>query len=278
LVVSGAVRLERHTDEFGGDPVYPWLPPTPSGTTTHDATSPTVGVRWQARPWLALKANAGRYYRLPTFLELFGNVGSVTGSADLVPEHGVNRDLGVVMHFARAGVARSLRVEVSHFDNDVEDLILFFPNSQHTSKPVNIGAARMRGWETSVSAALFARLDAAVGYTYLETEDTGDIPYYRGNALPSRPAHDVNASVACSWRSLRATYELHYVSANWLDRANFREAPARDLHSLAVTLRMPVKGVSLSVEGRNLTDEHATDVAGFPLPGRSVYSTISYRH
>ena len=107
---------------------------------------------------------------------------------------------------------------------------------------------------------------------------TGDIPYYRGNALPSRPAHDVNASVACSWRSLRATYELHYVSANWLDRANFREAPARDLHSLAVTLRMPVDGVSLSVEGRNLTDEHATDVAGFPLPGRSVYSTISYRH
>jgi iron complex outermembrane receptor protein len=237
-----------------------------------------VGLRWQARPWIAFKANAGRYYRLPTLLELFGNAGSVSGSADLVPERGVNRDLGVVLNFTRAGAARPLRVEVSHFQNNVENLILFFPNSQYTSKPANIGSARLEGWETSVSVTLFTRLDASVGYTYMDTEDTSEIPYYRGNDLPSRPAHDVNASVAYAWRSVRTTYELHHVSANWLDRANLRATPARNLHALTVTVETPADGVSLSVEGRNLTDERATDVAGFPLPGRSIYSTILYRH
>ena len=278
LVLSAMVRFEHHVDEFGDAASYSWLPPSPEGRYEYDATSPSFGARWQARSWLTVKGNVGRYYRLPTFLELFGNVGSVTGNAELVPERGVNRDVGVVMNLSRAGFARSLFLEVSYFDNHVDDLILFFPNSQSTAKPTNIGAAHIRGLETSASAALPAGAELAAGYTYLDTEDASDIPYYRGNTLPSRPSHDVNASLSYAWRALHATYELHYVSANFLDRANLRETPTRDLHALSLTLRTPVEGASLTVEGRNLTDEQAVDVAGFPLPGRSVYSTLSYRY
>jgi iron complex outermembrane receptor protein len=278
LVVSGLVAFERHVDEFGGAAEYPWLPPSPEGTYTHEATSPSAGVRWRARSWLTFKANAGRYYRLPAFLELFGNVGSVTGNAALVPEEGVNRDAGVIVNLARAGVARSLFAEASYFENDVDDLILFFPNSQSTSRPTNIGSARIRGVETSISAVLDDALDLAAGYTYLRTEDRSNIPYYRGNDLPSRPAHDVNASVSYAWRALRTTYELHYLSANYTDRANLRRTNERVLHSMILAVRTPLDGLSLTVEGRNLADERTQDVAGFPLPGRSVYSTLGFRY
>ncbi len=100
-----------------------------------------------------MKANAGRYYRMPTFLELFGNTGSVTGNSQLDAETGENRDVGVVLNFPRAGAFRSLFLEVSRFDNTAENLILFFPNSQYTVKPTNIGASRIRGWEVSAAAA-----------------------------------------------------------------------------------------------------------------------------
>ncbi len=278
LVVSGLFRYERHVDEFGTDAGYPWLPASPEGEYQHDASSPSAGVRWRANSWLTFKGNIGRYYRLPTFLELFGNVGSVTGNAALIPEEGINRDAGLVVNVAPVGFAKSLYIEVSCFQNDVDNLILFFPNSQYTTRPSNIGSARIRGAEVSVSTALGAAFEVGAGYTFLDTEDTSDIPFYRGNQLPSRPQHDLNASLSWTLRALRATYELQYLGANYLDRANFREADARSLHSLIFVVRAPVDGLSLTVEGRNLTDQQAADVSGFPLPGRSVYSTIGYRY
>jgi iron complex outermembrane receptor protein len=277
LVVSGLFRYERHADEFGDETTYPWLPPSAQGRFQHETTSPSAGARWHALSWLTVKGNIGRYYRVPTFLELFGNIGSVTGNAALEPEQGINRDIGFVVNVARAGFARSLFLEISYFDNTVDNLILFFPNSQSTTKPVNIGAAHLRGLESSVSGAV-GSFDLAAGYTYLHTEDTSDIPYYNGNELPSRPAHDVNTSLSYTWRALRTTYELQYLGVNFLDRANMHWADARTLHSLIFTLRVPVNGLSLTLEGRNLGDERAEDVAGFPLPGRSVYSTVSYRY
>jgi iron complex outermembrane receptor protein len=278
LVVSGLVRFEQHADEFGNETIYPWLPPSAEGRFEHETTSPSMGARWHALSWLTFKGNIGRYYRLPTFLELFGNIGSVTGNAALEPEEGVNRDIGLTVNVARAGFARSLFAEVSYFDNTVDNLILFFPNSQWTSKPTNIGAAHIRGIESSVSAVVPYGFELAAAYTYLHTEDTGGIPTYRGNQLPSRPPHDVNASLSYSWRALRATYELQFISANYLDRYNARATAARSLHALILVLRAPVDGLSLTLEGRNLTDERVEDVAGFPLPGRSVYSTLGYRY
>ena len=50
------------------------------------------------RPALKItaKANVGRYARVPSFIELYGNgTAMVLGNADLVPEHGTNGDVGV---------------------------------------------------------------------------------------------------------------------------------------------------------------------------------------
>jgi iron complex outermembrane receptor protein len=277
LVLTAVQRWEENTDQFFAPPRFPWLPPTSEGVVTHTADTPSFGARWQPTQWLAVKANAGRYYRLPTFLELFGNTGSVTGSATLEPETGENRDVGVVLNFARAGAFRSLFLEVSRFDNKAENLILFFPNSQYTVKPVNIGSSRIRGWEMS-GAAAWRAWELAAGYTYLDTEDTSDIPYYNGNELPSRPEDDLNTSLSFTWHALRATYEFHYMSANWLDQANLRQAPSREMHNLALLVRTPLDGLSFTLEGRNLTDERPVDVAGYPLPGRSVYTTLAYTY
>jgi outer membrane cobalamin receptor len=277
LVLTGVYRAERYQNEFYDPPRFPWLPPTPQGRVSYGAEAPSAGLRCQALPWLAIKGNAGRYYRVPTFLELFGNTGSVTGNATLEPEKGNNIDAGIVITAARAGVLRSLLVEVSYFDNTAENLILFFPNSQYTSKPANIGSARITGWEVSAAASVARRVEFSAAYTRMDSRDTSDIPYYNGNELPSRPDDDVNLSIAGIMGAVRLTYELHYIGANWLDRANLREAPSRTLHGVLVSARTPVPGLLFSVEGRNLTNDQAVDVAGYPLPGRTIYSTLSYR-
>ena len=276
LVLSGTQRWERQVSEFYDDAPFPWLPPSPRGRVAVESRTPSGGFRWTPGASLTVKGNIGRYYRLPTFLELFGNVGSVTGNSALEPETGLNRDVGIIFNGGRMGPIRRLFAEATYLYNDVDDLILFFPNSQHTSRPVNIGSARITGWEFSLSAVLPRALEISSNYTRLQTEDTSEIPYYRGNELPSRPRDDVNVAAAIPWRAWKLTYEYHYLGANFLDRANMQAVSARNLHSVALRWDLPWEGLSLTAEGRNLLDDRASDVSGFPLPGRSFYTTVGF--
>jgi outer membrane cobalamin receptor len=276
LVLSGTQRWERQVSEFYDDAPFPWIPPSPRGRVAVESRTPSGGFRWTPVASLTVKGNIGRYYRLPTFLELFGNVGSVTGNSELEPETGLNRDVGIIFNSGRMGPIRRLFAEATYLYNDVGDLILFFPNSQHTSRPVNIGSALITGWEFSLSAVLPRAFEISSNYTRLQTEDTSEIPYYRGNELPSRPRDDVSAAAAFPWRAWKLTYEYHYLGANFLDRANMQAVPARNLHNVALRWDLPWEGLSLTAEGRNLTDDRASDVSGFPLPGRSFYTTVGF--
>ena len=277
LVLTGTERWQRHTTEFWDEAPFPWLPPNPRGVVERDNRSPSAGLRWTPVAAVMVKGNIGRYQRLPTFLELFGNRGTVTGDADLEPEEGLNRDVGVVVTFGRRGWLRRLYLEAVYIDNEATNLILFFPNSQQTTKPENIGSARIKGWEFSAAAAIGAGLELSGNYTLLDTEDTSDIPYYNGNRLAGRPLHDAMFVASYRTRRWKLSWEAHYIGATFLKRANMSEEAARNLHSAIVQLFMPLPGLSFTVEARNVTNERASDVSGFPLPGRTFYTTLSYR-
>lgn len=277
-VLSFTGRLHSYTSEFYDPPRFPWLPPQPEGRVSGDRRTAQYGFRWLPASFLTVKGNWGEYYRLPTFLELFGNTGSVTGSFDLEPETGLNRDIGVVFAFDRALFARSVFFEAVYLDNEVENLILYFPNSQFTSRPQNIGKARIRGVELSFSSLVSGRLRLSGNYTYLDGEDTGPIPYYNGNDLPGRPKHDLAAQVDFSRRSVTLSYEYHRISANYLDPANQSMVPARNIHNAAVRWTGLGRGLAMTIEGRNLADDRVSDVSGFPLPGRSYFVTMSYQY
>jgi outer membrane cobalamin receptor len=278
LVLSYTERFHSYTSEFYDPPRFPWLPPQPQGRVSGDRETSQYGFRWLATSFLTVKGNWGEYYRLPTFLELFGNAGSITGSSDLEPEKGLNRDIGAVFSFDRMGPFGSVFFEAVYLDNKVEDLILFFPNSQFTSRPENIGAARIKGCEISFSSLVSTRLRVAGNYTFLDGKDTGPIPYYNGNELPGRPKHDLAVFFDFMHRVGNLSYEYHRIGPNYLDPANQMRVPARDIHNLALRWNTFQKGVALTLEGRNLTDNRVSDVNGFPLPGRSYFVTVSYQH
>jgi iron complex outermembrane receptor protein len=273
LVLTVGGRIEQHTSEFYEEAPFPWLPPSPTGRIT-SAERPQAGFRWHLRPYLCLKGNWGRYHRIPTFLELFGNLGSVTGNPDLEPERGTNRDIGLLLRADRFLFLEDPFLELVYLDNEVEDLILFFPNSQYTSIPVNIGSAVIRGFEASFSGSVRKLLGLSGSYALLDGRDTGPIPYYNGNRLAGRPVHQASGRIEFIRTHWKAGYELHFIGSNYLDQANMTLVPARTIHS--ALLEFSSRGLSISFEGRNLGDDRISDVNGFPLPGRSFYSTVSY--
>jgi outer membrane receptor protein involved in Fe transport len=274
LVLTAGARHEWSENEFYDEPFMPWLPPTPLGKTEREELSPHGGFRFQPFPWVTLKGNIGEHYRVPTFFELFGNRGNVTGAPDLENETGTNRDIGVIFSHERFLCVERPFLEIAYMHNDVENLILFFPNSQRTMRPKNIGSARMRGIELSLSGTFYRSIRFAGNYSYLDGEDTGPIPYYNGNELAGRPAHQGALEIELTRRLWSVLYEWNHIGSNYLDRANREEVPERNIHNVSVTLRHPRHGITLTVEGRNIGDRRISDVSGYPLPGRSIYATL----
>jgi len=276
LYIAGGLRSEWSRSEYWDEPPFPWLPPVPQGPVERRETTPSAGFRLSPARWISVKGNWGKHYRLPTFFELFGELGTVTGVPDLEPEHGVNRDIGIVCSAERLWKIGRPFLEAAWIANDVEDLILFFQNSQYTVKPKNIGAARIEGFELSAGGSFGGSLRLGGQWSRIEARDTGPIPYYNGNLLPGRPLDEAGGSAELARRRFSVSWEVHYIGRNYLDRANLTEVAGRVLHDAALTLRSPAHGVSLVLEAQNIGDVRGYDVIGFPLPGRSFYATITY--
>lgn len=277
LVLSLTERFLWQTTEFYDPPQLPWLPSAPEGAIRQRAQTPHVGLRWHPASFLTVKGNWARVFRQPTMLELFGNTGSVSGTPGLDPEEGVNRDIGVVATFDAGRHLRAVFIEVVYLNNAIDNLIIYFPNSQFTSRPVNIGSARITGWEASFSGVFWNRLRVAGNYARLDGTDTGPVPFYRGNSLPGRPRDEVALSADYSFRRWNVAYEFQWIGPNYLDPANLSLVPGREIHGAAVRWSVLDEQVVLSAEGRNLTNNQISDVNGFPLPGRSVFVTVGFK-
>ncbi len=301
LAIEPALRLEAlHTDPLadgsgGGIPVE-------LASRTEAFASPRLGARALLTSDLALKASAGRYSRVPTALELFGDRGFIVGSPELRSEHGWVGDGGAVWAPSRArGPIDRLYLEAAGFWARPRDPIVFITTGGFVARPVNLPGARLRGVELVASARVARTLTIAANYTLADTRADSTQPSLDGKRLPGRPLHalygrgDVVRRVLGHLVAVFA--DASYTSGSYLDDANLAEVPARWLYGAGAKLELGA-GFSLGVEIKNLRDnriEHValdpaprpdlatipravSDVAGYPLPGRAFYLRLDWSH
>lgn len=266
LVLVGNVSVEHaRTRERG-----------PGGADRADTlASPRLGARWDAAPGFSLFANGGRFYRQPTFLELFGNTGTILGNPDLEPEVGWSFDLG-----ARYQLLPVLFTEVTGFYRETRDLIVFEQNSQRTSIAQNVSRARALGVEVTGRARI-RRLELQGSFTAQDLEDRSATPFLRGNDLPGRPELQAFGRATIVDFAVEPFFEVDFTGKNFLDRANLVQSPNRTLLNTGADLVLgrvvpELEGAGLLFEAKNLTDNRILDVAGYPLPGRSFFGSVRY--
>ncbi|GBD26357.1 Vitamin B12 transporter BtuB [bacterium HR30] len=239
---------------------------------------PSIGAEWWIVRGVALRGNIGRYERAPNFTEMFGNTGTVIGNPELVPERAWNRDVGLRAEHMFAGADLSVRAEYAYFHNDVERLIVFVQRSAAIFKPENIGRARLRGHELGARLQWRSRWLLDGNYTWQEPENRsfalGGI--YRGKRLPGRPQQEAYLRLGTSIHSVHPYYEFNFVSGNYLDQANFDRVPSRAIHTIGLRYAWS-EALEFGAQLRNLTDNQIADVGGFPLPGRSIFATVTWR-
>ncbi|RMF93570.1 MAG: TonB-dependent receptor [Nitrospinota bacterium] len=279
LLLSPLLRYEIFRNDFSGKLPFQLSSIAPDRRKSESFFSPKLGIRLRLTDMLTLRGNIGKFFRVPTFLELFGDRGTTVGNTDLVPESGINWDIGFRVEKRQLGPLTRLFLEYAYFQSEIDDLILFIQNSQRTSIAQNISQARIQGHEVSFSLTGFDHLLLSGNYTYQQAKDDSNIPFLRGKRLPGRPLHELSTSLELfDKRYGKLFYTLNFTSGNFLDRANLVSVPSRTIHNLGLTVTPPgVKGLSLTFEVKNLTDNQIQDVAGFPLPGRAFFGTVDWK-
>ena len=258
--------------------------------------SPRLAARLQLFGGLSLRASAGRYFRAPTLLELFGDRGYVIGNERLVAEQGTNAEGGFVV--TRKGDQHRVRAHVAGFWTRSENLIQWVQTGP-VIRPMNLALATLRGLESSLHAEAWREhllIDAS--YTLLAATNHSKESFSDGKRLPGRPLHQVfaRASVGHHWRVKsvalwpRIAYSIESTTGTFLDTAERVPVPPRTLHGCGLSLVLAER-FHLGIEVRNLLDRRTTtwtppirgataltvplsDFIGYPLPGRSLWASF----
>ena len=154
------------------------------------------------------------------------------------------------------------------FETRADHLILFLPAGPWV-KASNLDRARIRGEEYELDMGPARGFTGRVALTRQSAVDTSPFGPWRGRRIPGLPATQLDARLAWVGTRFGGYGSLFHLGANDLDRYNRDRVPPRTLVALGATWT-PHPGLALTLEGLNLGDVRATDVAGFPLPGRSV--------
>ncbi|HWO21421.1 MAG TPA: TonB-dependent receptor [Kofleriaceae bacterium] len=298
IVVSPAVRLEvvrtAPTPVAEGPDALAAVPPR------WDALgSPRLTARARLAADLAVKGSAGRYVRLPTLLELFGDRGTIHGSPGLLPERGTSADTGLVWAPARArrtaaGELDQILVEAAAFATRAADTIALISTAGFAARAENIGGTQTYGGELVLAARLWRTLAVTASYTRLVTEQRALDANFAGKALPRTPGHLAYARAELARRRFALWADAALQSTAYLDPANFQRVPARAL--VGAGARVPLAaGFAAALAVSNLTGVRVVtippdrpidaptptalaDLAGFPLPGRSFYLSLDWTH
>jgi iron complex outermembrane receptor protein len=150
------------------------------------------------------------------------------------------------------------------------------------AQAVNINSAAINGYEISLSVGNVYGFALRGNLTRLRAIDTGPVSYTNGKYLPNRPGLEAHARLSWAGYGLSAFYEYDYVSGNYWNAYNGvapnNSGPLFDIrrfHALGVTVPSGLPRASFTLEVRNLTNERVEDVMGYPLPGRSVFGTLT---
>jgi outer membrane receptor protein involved in Fe transport len=103
LTLEAGLRLAREDDDFDGvvRNSYSLRSATPG---RRDFTEPRGAFRLRMLKGFFLRGSIGRAHRTPSFLELFGDTGSVAGNTMLAVERGTNKDIGLQWRGAWRGL------------------------------------------------------------------------------------------------------------------------------------------------------------------------------
>ncbi|MBN1627526.1 MAG: TonB-dependent receptor [Deltaproteobacteria bacterium] len=274
LIVTSGLRYSRINDDLKSA-VNSFGEILEGRTERNDYLSPQIGIKIKPNSRLTLKANIARYFREPSFFELFGDRGFFTGNDELRPEQGVNGDAGLEANLPFSGrLFNRISITGSYFVSNVDDLITRAYDARGVGRAVNISSSSINGIESGINLDFLKYFRFSANATWQDTENRSEMGAFNGKDLPGIFESSFLIRVEGNYKGLKAYCENAKESGMYYDTANLIEAEDKVESNAGII--WSIGGLLLSLEGENLGDNLYEDFNGYPLPGRSYSFTIKY--
>jgi vitamin B12 transporter len=275
LDLIASLRVEAAREETSGRDSFGNFLPS-SAPVAHVLPIVRLSLVKTLGNWVSLRVNGGRYARLPSSVELYGNTGYLLGNPGLKPESGLNADVGPVICYS--GPVTRFAWSTALFASRVTDLIQYRLGGMR-ARPENIGGARIYGVETSVDTEVGRHARMVASATYTDARDASTVESQNGNQLPLRPRYRFYARP--EWRAvtvgggivLGLYADIDATAGNFRDAPNTSYISARLLFGAGAFAELPA-GFSLRLSGQNLGNSRINDIANYPLPGREAFLSL----
>ncbi len=229
-------------------------------------TTGSIAYGYQILPSLTLRAAFGTAFKAPSFDDLYyTEPGGSHGDPNLQPETARNREFGLDW----VGPTGA-HLAWTHFDNRIENLIVWRDTGGWVYVPFNVGRARIEGDSFTGSHrwgawAAQASLDLMRPYD----EDTG-------KRLPRRAARQAKARIAYAPGVWEIGGELVAVGKRYDTAFETKEMARYELVNLFAHYRLSPE---LTLEGRidNLFDKKYETAWGYANPGASLFVGLRYQ-
>jgi iron complex outermembrane receptor protein len=276
--VIASLRLEAAREETSGRDSFDQFLPT-SGPVNHVLPIARLSLVKELSGWLTLRANGGRYARLPSTTELYGNTGYLLGDPRLKPETGFNADAGPLASWKRG--SSKVLWSTAAFASRVSELIQYQYVGAGRVRPQNLGSARILGVESEATLEFGRHARVVAAGTFTDARDTSPVEAQNGKQLPLRPRYRLYSRP--EWRAVQIGtcvalgfyVELDATAGNYRNVPNTDRVPARFLVGAGTYAELPGH-FSLRVSGQNLGNSPINDLANYPLPGREIYLTVAW--
>jgi vitamin B12 transporter len=210
-----------------------------------------------------MRGSYGTGFRAPSLYQLYSSY----GDPNLKPEESKGYDVGIDQEL----FGRKVLLSVTYFHTEIDQLIDW---NWTTWKYYNVGKAKTKGWETSISFKPLDWLSLDAHYTYTGAKDETPGGTNQGKYLIYRPKHTGGASLNIKpLEKLNVNLNTQYVGKRYRNTSNAAEMPSYTLVNLAASYEVTQW---LQVFGRvdNLTDQNYQSIYQYGEPGIGIYGGI----
>jgi len=240
-----------------------------------------LGAAWRAGSAVTLLANAGRYLRVPTLGELFGQSAAVVGNSDLEPERGVTLDAGARLGTGSPRVL-ALWAEGFAFARGASDLIAYRRSSFGAVRPYNVSSARYLGLELTMALRALSHVGFEANATLLDPRDVTPGRALANDLIPfqSRLTTNARAELYHEPRSIVDRVGVgassHYRASRVADPAGLIVIGEQWTFGFDAAAELLQRRLGLHASVENVTNAEQVDIVGYPLPGRSYHASAEY--
>jgi len=238
---------------------------------TSGFTSPlvfSVDSKIQLAKNYAIKINASKNYRVPTFNDLFWQPG---GNPDLVPESSYQIDLGQELNY------KKINLKLNAYYITTSDLIQWRPNTSGLWSPINIAETEHYGVEAELGFKQQFKnhnLELKGLYSHTIAEDKT-----ASQQLLYVPFHKANANLSYGYKQFSMYYQ-HLFNGEVFTLSR-DELPFYNVSNLGIAYNLNSKGNTnyiVELKVNNLFNTYYENVALRPMPNRSftIQTTIKF--